>query len=65
MNGIPVFTGTRVPVKKLFDYLENGEPLETFLLDFPSVNKDHAISILATAYKLLTTSSEILYKSVA
>jgi uncharacterized protein (DUF433 family) len=65
LNGIPVIAGTRVPVKNLFDYLENGESMETFLLDFPSVNKDQAISILATAHKLLTTSSEILYESVA
>ena len=36
-GGVPVFTGTRVPVKNLFDYLEAGEPLEQFLLDFPAV----------------------------
>ena len=36
-GGIPVFVGTRVPVKTLFDYLEAGDSLATFCEDFPSV----------------------------
>ena len=28
MGGTPVFVGTRVPVKTLFDYLAAGDPLE-------------------------------------
>ena len=28
LSGVPVFTGTRVPVKNLFDYLEAGDSLE-------------------------------------
>jgi uncharacterized protein (DUF433 family) len=35
MNGIPVFVGTRVPVKTLFDYLAAGDPLEEFQENFP------------------------------
>jgi uncharacterized protein (DUF433 family) len=31
MNGAPVFAGTRVPIKNLFDYIEGGEPLSEFL----------------------------------
>lgn len=46
LSGIPVISGTRVPVKNLFDYLETGESLATFLLDFPSVQKDQAIALL-------------------
>ena len=46
LSGIPVISGTRVPVKNLFDYLETGESLATFLLDFPSVQKDLAIALL-------------------
>jgi uncharacterized protein (DUF433 family) len=65
MSGMPVITGTRVPVKNLFDYLVTGETLETFLIDFPSVKKDKAIALLAAAQKLLTTSSEILYEDIA
>ncbi len=64
LSGTPVIAGTRVPVKNLFDYLETGETIETFLKDFPSVKKDHAIALLAAAQKLLTTSSEILYEDI-
>ena len=37
LGGTPVFYGTRVPVKNLFDYLKSGESIEDFLKDFPSV----------------------------
>ena len=39
-GGTPVFVGTRVPVTRLFDYLEGGETLERFLDQFPSVSRD-------------------------
>lgn len=48
-SGTPVFTGTRVPVKTLFDYLEAGDPLETFLDDFPSVSRELAVAVLEDA----------------
>jgi uncharacterized protein (DUF433 family) len=51
LSGKPVISGTRVPVKNLFDYLETGEPLETFLLDFPSVKRYQAVSLLEAAEK--------------
>lgn len=54
LSGIPVFKGTRVPVKNLFDYIETGETLETFLDDFPSVKKTQAIAVLEEAEKYLT-----------
>ncbi len=38
MSGIPVFRGTRVPIKNLFDYLEGGDSVEVFLDDFPTVD---------------------------
>ena len=53
MSGTPVFTGTRVPIKTLFDYIETGETLEEFLDDFPSVKKDQAILLLDVAQQLL------------
>jgi uncharacterized protein (DUF433 family) len=28
LSGTPVFVGTRVPVRSLFDYLEGGDTLE-------------------------------------
>jgi uncharacterized protein (DUF433 family) len=49
LSGAPIFTGTRVPVRNLFDYLEGGEPLEEFLLDFPNVSREHAIAVLERA----------------
>jgi uncharacterized protein (DUF433 family) len=46
LGGIPVFTGTRVPVKTLFDYLEHGHPLDEFLDDFPTVKREQAQAVL-------------------
>lgn len=48
-SGTPVFAGTRVPVKTLFDHLESGDPLEVFLDDFPSVTREQAIAVLEEA----------------
>ena len=45
-GGRPVYHGTRVPVDDLFDYLETGETLETFLDAFPSVKREVAIRVL-------------------
>jgi uncharacterized protein (DUF433 family) len=49
LGGTPVFIGTRVPVRALFDYLEGGHKLEEFLDDFPTVRKEHAVAVLLTA----------------
>jgi uncharacterized protein (DUF433 family) len=46
LGGTPVFAGTRVPVQALLDYLEGGDSLEDFLMDFPSVTREHAIAVL-------------------
>jgi len=48
-GGAPVFAGTRVPVKNLFDYLEAGESLNQFLDDFPSVDREIAVAVLEQA----------------
>lgn len=48
-SGEPVFTGTRVPVKNLFDYLKGGNNLESFLEDFPSVTYQQAVSVIDIA----------------
>ncbi len=47
-GGIPVFKGTRVAVKTLFDYLEEGS-LDEFLKGFPSVTKEQAEAIIELA----------------
>jgi uncharacterized protein (DUF433 family) len=49
MSGALCFTGTRVPVQNLFDYLEGSSSLEDFLEDFPSVSRGTAISVLEAA----------------
>ena len=46
LGGAPVFKGTRVPVRTLFEYLERGYSLEEFLECFPSVTKDMACRLL-------------------
>jgi uncharacterized protein (DUF433 family) len=48
-SGTPVFAGTRVPVKTLFDHLEAGDSLEIFLRDFPSVRRELAVAVLEQA----------------
>ena len=46
LSGTPVFKGTRVPVRVLFDYLSDGLSLEYFLESFPSVNRELATNVL-------------------
>ncbi len=53
LGGTPVFTGTRVPVRSLFDYLEGGESLDEFLRQFPSVKREQAIAALDAARESL------------
>ena len=53
-SGTPVFRGTRVPIKTLFDHLEAGDPLEVFLDDFPSVSRQLAVAVLEQARAALT-----------
>ena len=57
LGGIPVFTGTRVPIRNLFDYLEAGDSLDVFLDDFPSVTKEHAVEVLEAARERLVESA--------
>ena len=49
MSGALCFTGTRVPVKNLFDYLEGSSSIEEFLEDFPSVSRARAVAVLEAA----------------
>ena len=46
LGGAPVFKGTRVPVRTLFEYLERGYSLEEFLECFPSLTKDMVCRLL-------------------
>ena len=49
LHGTPVFAGTRVPVKSLFDYLKGGDTLADFLDDFPTVSREQAVKALELA----------------
>lgn len=57
LGGEPVFSGTRVPVRSLFDYLEGGEPLDEFLRQFPSVKRAQAVAALDMARESLLTGA--------
>lgn len=46
LGGMPVFRGTRVPMKNLIDYLATGETIDTFLEDFPTVTRDQVLQFL-------------------
>lgn len=54
MDGTPVFTGSRVPIQALFDYIESGESFNEFLENFPSVKKEFVIQVLKMDGKSIT-----------
>lgn len=49
LGGKPVFVGTRVPVKSLFDHLEAGDSIDEFLESVPSVSRAQAVAALELA----------------
>lgn len=53
MGGVPVFVGTRVPARTLFDYLADGNNLDEFLDNFPSVSREQALQLLEYSAKSL------------
>ena len=57
LGGAPVFRGTRVPLRSLFDYLEGGETLDEFLRQFPSVRREQAIALLDLACETLAADA--------
>ena len=64
LGGTPVFYGTRVPIKNLFDYLETGETIETFLQDFDSVSRGQVLKVLELSEQLIQSSSSILHENI-
>lgn len=46
LSGTPVFRGTRVPIRSLFDHLEAGDSIDDFLEGFPSVRREQVIALL-------------------
>lgn len=59
MGGTPVFVGTRVPVRILFEHLVAGDSLEIFLDDFPSVSRELAVQVLQDAKTSLVTDAHL------
>jgi len=57
LGGTPVFRGTRVPIRSLFDYLEGGETLDEFLRQFRSVRREQAIALLELARENLAADA--------
>ena len=55
LGGKPCFTGTRVPVKNLFDLIARGRSLDDFLRQFPSVEREQAIQVLNLASERLSS----------
>ena len=49
MGSTPVFTGTRVPIQTLLDYLEAGESIDDFLEGFPTVTREQIVAFLEEA----------------
>ncbi len=52
-----MFAGTRVPIQTLFDYLEEGDPLDVFLEQFPTVTREMAIAVLEKARAAVATDA--------
>jgi len=59
MSGAPCFTGTRVPIGHLFEYLENGETLDGFLDQFPTVTRKQARAALELSKESLLNQYEV------
>jgi uncharacterized protein (DUF433 family) len=57
MGGTPVFTGTRVPVQNLLDYIEGGESIDDFLAGFPTVKREQVIGFIEAARERLLVTA--------
>lgn len=57
LGGTPVFSGTRVPIQSLFDFIESGETIDEFLENFPTVRRDQVIKLLEAAREHLAPNS--------
>jgi uncharacterized protein (DUF433 family) len=55
LGGTPVFVGTRVPVRSLFDHLQGGDSIDDFLEGFPSVRREQVIAVLEESRRELLT----------
>ena len=49
MGGTPVFSGTRVPILTLIDFLKAGDSIDDFLEGFPTVTREQVLEFLEVA----------------
>jgi uncharacterized protein (DUF433 family) len=56
VSGAWVFRGTRVPVKSLFENLEDGATVDDFLEWFPGVGREQVVAVLQFAEQNLATT---------
>jgi uncharacterized protein (DUF433 family) len=59
MSGAPCFTGTRVPINHLFEFLEGGETVDEFLRQFPSVTREQTMAALELSKESLLANYEV------
>ncbi len=59
LGGTPVFTGTRVPISHLFEYLEGGDTVDEFLDQFPTVSREQVLGVLELSKESLLSHDEI------
>lgn len=57
VSGTPVFRGTRVPVQTLFDYIADGNTLDEFLENFPTVARADALMVLESIEQLVISGA--------
>ena len=50
VSGVPVFPGTRVPVRILQNRLEDDVSLSQFLSEYPAVTREMAITLMEHAF---------------
>ncbi|HYR08067.1 MAG TPA: DUF433 domain-containing protein [Longimicrobium sp.] len=58
-SGVPVFVGSRVPVRVFLDYIEAGHSIDEFVDHFPSVRRERAIVFLQQAFEALLTRVKV------
>ena len=57
LSGTPVFVGTRVPVRVLFEYLSAGNSRDEFLEQFPTMKREQAVALLQLAETIVEDSA--------
>ncbi|MDE0153211.1 MAG: DUF433 domain-containing protein [Gammaproteobacteria bacterium] len=58
LGGTPVFSGTRVPVRILMEYLEAGDSINEFLDNHPTVSRSQVVEVLNRAKQVLAEVSQ-------